>query len=161
MKRANQIFAAVALAAMVIAAPCEIKLDGNGGLDFIKTVALAQGGNSGPGGGNSGPGGGNSGPGGGNSGPGGNGDSSGPSSHDRGSELGAPEERSLKNSMRLGRHGERIEIYGDRITITYSDGYKEEVANGALKLMDPAGRTVIRRPLTAEDWRRLRSLAGL
>src|SRR5262245_29937123 len=56
--------------------------------------------------------------------------------------------------------GERIEILGARIAITYSDGFKE-VANGALKLMDPAGRIVIRRPITAEDWRRLRSLARL
>src|SRR5262245_45819948 len=158
---------------MVIAAPWDVKLDAKSGLAFTKMVAFAQGGNSGPGGGNSGPGGGNSGPGGGNSGPGGGnsgpgGGSSGPGGNDHssgpsaqgGDELGSPEERSLKNGTRLGRHGERIEIRGDRIAVIYSDGFKEEIANGALKLMDPAGRTVIRRPITADDWRRLRSLAG-
>src|SRR5262249_50100499 len=138
---------------MVIAAPWDVKLDAKSGLSFTKTVAFAQGSNSGPGGGNSGPGGGNSGPGGGND------HSSGPAAQG-GDELGSPEERSLKNGTRLGRHGERIEIRGDRIAVIYSDGFKEEIANGALKLMDPAGRTVIRRPITADDWRRLRSLAG-
>jgi hypothetical protein len=152
---------------MVIATPWDIELDAKSGLSFTKTVALAQGsnsgpggGNSGPGGGNSGPGGGNSGPGGGSSGPGGNDHSSGPGALGGGDELGPPEDRSLKNGTRLGRHGERIEIRGDRIAVVYSDGFKEEIANGALKLMDPAGRTVIRRPITADDWLRLRSLAG-
>jgi hypothetical protein len=153
VKRTIRIFAVIAVVTMVIAAPWAIKLDAQSGLAFRKTVALAQGSNSGPGGGNSGPGGGNSGP-------GGNGHSSGPGSQGGADELGTPEARSLKNGIRLGRHGERIEIRGDRIAVTYSDGFKEEIANGALKLMDPAGRTVIRRPITAEDWRRLRSLAG-
>jgi hypothetical protein len=160
VKRASRIFSVIAVATMVIATPRDIKLDAKSGLSFTKTVALAQGSNSGPGGGNSGPGGGNSGPGGGSSGPGGNDHSSGSGTQGGADELGSPEERSLKNGTRLGRHGERIEIRGDRIAVSYSDGFKEEIANGALKLMDPAGRTVIRRPITAGDWRRLRSLAG-
>ena len=167
VKHASRILSVIAVATMVIAAPWDIKLDAKSGLSFTKKVALAQGsnsgpggGNSGPGGGNSGPGGGSSGPGGGSSGPGGNDHSSGPGALGGGDELGPPEDRSLKNGTRLGRHGERIEIRGDRIAVIYSDGFKEEIANGALKLMDPAGRTVIRRPITADDWRRLRSLAG-
>jgi hypothetical protein len=153
VKRASRIFSVIAVATMVIATPRDIKLDAKSGLSFTKTVALAQGSNSGPGGGNSGPGGGSSGP-------GGNDHSSGSGTQGGADELGSPEERSLKNGTRLGRHGERIEIRGDRIAVSYSDGFKEEIANGALKLMDPAGRTVIRRPITADDWRRLRSLAG-
>jgi len=153
VKQASRIVSVIAVATMVIATPWDIELDAKSGLSFTKTVALAQGSNSGPGGGNSGPGGGSSGP-------GGNDHSSGPGALGGGDELGPPEDRSLKNGTRLGRHGERIEIRGDRIAVVYSDGFKEEIANGALKLMDPAGRTVIRRPITADDWLRLRSLAG-
>ena len=159
MKRIIRIFAVIAVATMVIAAPWAIKLDAQSGLAFRKTAALAEGSNSGPGGGNSGSGG-NSGPGGGDHGSNGNGDHKGGDGKEAaGDDADSQKDRRRGNQKlrRLGPHGEKIEIDGNRIEITYPDGFREEIANGALELRDPAGRIVIRRAATDRDLKRLQA----
>jgi hypothetical protein len=46
----------------------------------------------------------------------------------------------------------------DRIEIVYTDGYRERIEGGILRLTDPRGHTVVRRRATAEDEIRLQSL---
>ncbi|MEE8444714.1 MAG: hypothetical protein V3S44_05150, partial [Alphaproteobacteria bacterium] len=51
--------------------------------------------------------------------------------------------------------GIKIEVLGDKIEVTYSDGWKEEIENGQYEMKDPNGNTVIERPATAADRSRL------
>ena len=51
--------------------------------------------------------------------------------------------------------GTKIEVFGDKIEVTYGDGWKEEIEAGRYELKDPAGNTVVERPATAADRNRL------
>ena len=51
--------------------------------------------------------------------------------------------------------GTRIEVVGDDIEVTYSDGWKEEIESGRYELKDPAGNTVVERRATSADRTRL------
>lgn len=54
----------------------------------------------------------------------------------------------------------RVETGGNRIEVTYRNGWREEVDAGTYRIRDRFNRTVVRRPATREDLSRLRSLAG-
>ncbi|QIG46284.1 hypothetical protein G5V57_32675 [Nordella sp. HKS 07] len=121
------------------------------------------GGNSGPGGGgNSGPGGGgNSGPGGGgNSGPGG-GDDNG--KNDDGARAGSATEREgLKRYLEaLKRHGKVSTTSSSKssISVSYTDGWRETIANERYQLFDNLGRRVVDRKARQSDYARLRAAA--
>ena len=51
--------------------------------------------------------------------------------------------------------GTKIEVFGDKIEVTYGDGWKEEIEAGRYELKDPAGNTVVERPATPADRNRL------
>jgi len=133
--------------------------------------ASEGGGNSGPGGGgNSGPGGGgNSGPGGGgNSGPGGGGNS-GPGGgddngkNDDGARAGSATEREgLKRYLdALKRHGKVSTTSSSKssISVSYTDGWRETIANDRYQLFDNLGRRVVERKARQSDFARLRAVA--
>ena len=54
----------------------------------------------------------------------------------------------------------RVESAGGAIEVHYPNGWKEELAGGRYELKDPNNNTVVERPATAADVRRLRALAG-
>ena len=141
------------LAALLAATPVTVEVGGRFGFIVTKTIAVAEdGGSSGSGG--------NSGPGGGDHGSNGNGGHKGGDGKDAaGDDADSQKDRRRGNQKlrRLGPHGEKIEIDGNRIEITYPDGFREEIANGALELRDPAGRIVIRRAATDRDLKRLQA----
>ena len=49
----------------------------------------------------------------------------------------------------------KLEVSGDNIEITYTDGWKEEIEGGRYELKDDRNRTVIERPAKASDRERL------
>ena len=61
-------------------------------------------------------------------------------------------------ATRLNGQSTKVEIRGARIIIRYADGFREEITGGVMTLMDPKGRTVVRRPVNARDKARLRAL---
>ena len=50
----------------------------------------------------------------------------------------------------------RVEVRGNRLTITDRAGWREEFRNGAYRLTDPRGNVVANRPATAADIARIR-----
>ena len=52
----------------------------------------------------------------------------------------------------------KVEVYGRKLEVTYSRGWKEEIENGRYELKDPANRTVIERTATAADRERLSAI---
>jgi hypothetical protein len=54
----------------------------------------------------------------------------------------------------------RVEVAGGAIEVSYPTGWREELENGRYELKDPNNNTVVERPATAADIRRLRMLAG-
>jgi hypothetical protein len=48
-----------------------------------------------------------------------------------------------------------VEVDGDRIQITYPDGWREEIENGRYEMRDPDDNTVVERAATGEDRSRL------
>lgn len=52
----------------------------------------------------------------------------------------------------------KVEIRGERVIISYADGFREEISRGILVLKDPQGRTIVKRPATAADKARLKAL---
>jgi len=63
--------------------------------------------------------------------------------------------------LRLGPHGERIEIDRAGISVLYPDGFREVIRNGVLELTDPQGRQVVKRAATRKDMGRIRALLAL
>ena len=150
------------LALVLAATPMTLRPQAGWGVAIGMSAAAAKddGGNSGSGGGNSGSGSGedNSNSGGGdNSGPGSSSSGHGGGDDDGGRD-GDDDRQEDGGGGQTGRHGERIEIDGDRIRVIYPDGFKEEIRNGVFELKDPAGRTVVRRRATDKDFARMRAL---
>ncbi|NOX39135.1 MAG: hypothetical protein GXP05_01055, partial [Alphaproteobacteria bacterium] len=51
-------------------------------------------------------------------------------------------------------------ITGTQMTITYTNGWSEEIARGIYTLTDQYGRAAIKRPATNSDIKRLRKMAA-
>jgi hypothetical protein len=64
-------------------------------------------------------------------------------------------------SGRRGDHrgGAKAEIEGDKIEVTFPDGTKQEIEDGRFEQKNAAGRTVVERPATPEDFSQLRAAA--
>jgi hypothetical protein len=54
----------------------------------------------------------------------------------------------------------RVEVSGSAIEVSYTTGWREEIEGGRYELKDPNNNTVVERPATAADLRRLQALAG-
>lgn len=67
---------------------------------------------------------------------------------------------SVSRGAGTGTTPTKVERRGGNIEITYSNGWKEEIEAGRYELKDAFNRTVVERPSTAEDRRRLSSVAG-
>jgi hypothetical protein len=66
----------------------------------------------------------------------------------------------LENSARVEREftgpdGTKVEVTGNDIEVTYSDGWREEIEAGQYEMKDPNGNTVVERPATPADRSRL------
>jgi hypothetical protein len=57
------------------------------------------------------------------------------------------------------RTGDRIEVMGDRITITYRDKTTETIVGGRFEMKDSLGRRIVERAVTNDDFDRLVDLA--
>ena len=133
------LISAAALALTVV--PYRISLHGSApGIDAV-TAQAAKGGN---GGGNSGNGNGN----GGNSGTDSSGDGSGASNGQ--SDKGASHVNTTT--------GDKVDVSGNKITVTHPDGIVEKVDSGRFKMQDALGRTIIDRRATPADVSRLKAL---
>ncbi|UVK55938.1 hypothetical protein DBIPINDM_002510 [Mesorhizobium sp. AR02] len=154
--------------------PYRISLHGSApGIDAV-TAQAAKGGN---GGGNSGNGNGN----GGSSGNGGNsgndndngngGNSSGGNSSNgngnggnSGTDSGGGDSGSGKGQSDKGANhvnvttGDKVDVSGNKITVTHPDGITEKIENGRFRMQDALGRTIIDRRATPADVSRLKAM---
>ncbi|WP_245222554.1 hypothetical protein [Ruegeria sp. HKCCSP351] len=68
--------------------------------------------------------------------------------------------RSQGQSGGAGSRPAKIEIQGNNIEVSYTNGWKEEIEGGRYELKDPFNRTVVERNATAADRQRLQSVAN-
>ncbi|TSE11820.1 hypothetical protein C1D09_012365, partial [Mesorhizobium intechi] len=116
------------------------------------------GGNSG--GGNSGGNGGNNGGGSGdNSGGNGNGTGGNSATDGSGDNSASGKGQSTKGVSHVNvTTGDKVEVSGNKITVTHPDGITEKIENGRFKMKDALGRTIIDRLATPADASRLKAL---
>ncbi|TRC82745.1 hypothetical protein FJV80_20725 [Mesorhizobium sp. WSM4310] len=155
---------AAALALTIV--PYRIALHGSApGIDAAS--AQAGNGNGGNGGGNGGNGGNGGGGNGGNSGggsggnSGGNGNANGGNSATDGSgdNSASGKGQSTKGASHVnGTTGDKVEVSGNKITVTHPDGITEKIENGRFRMKDALGRTIIDRRATPADVSRLKAL---
>jgi hypothetical protein len=82
----------------------------------------------------------------------------------RGRGRGGDDRASDDHRGKSGRRGDergvaKAEIEGDKIEVTFPDGTKQEIEDGRFEQKNAAGRTVVERPATPEDFSQLRAAA--
>ncbi|WP_345892438.1 hypothetical protein [Mesorhizobium amorphae] len=137
-------------------APSPVKL--YGAADIAPSMAYAAGGNSGGHGGGNGNGNGGNGNGGGNSSSAGGGANPGSGNAGQGNSGKAKGNQGNHGTHVNAATGDKVEVDGDKITVTHPDGMQEEIENGRFKMQDALGRTIIEREATPEDVARLQAL---
>lgn len=72
-----------------------------------------------------------------------------------GTASGGSQRRMPNGAFRGGGRVAELEVLGENIEITYTDGWKEEIENGRYELKNELGETVIQRPVRPSDRARL------
>jgi hypothetical protein len=79
---------------------------------------------------------------------------------DRGSRSGRGGGDDRGGDDRADRGDAKVEIEGDKIEVTFADGTKQEIEDGRFEQKNAAGRTVVERPATRQDFEQLRAAAA-
>ncbi|ESY62991.1 MULTISPECIES: hypothetical protein [Mesorhizobium] len=141
-------------------APYQIALHGSAlGIDAASAQAAGGGHGGGNGGGNGGGSGGGNGGGnsGGNSGNGNSGNGNGNSGGNSG-KGGAASGKGQSGSHVNAATGDKVDINGSTITVEHPDGLTEKIENGRFRMQDALDRTIVDRPATPADVKRLNAL---